>query len=246
MMGLDVKALRLAALAAVAIVLQAAAPAPGALEQAFRDRDQAMLDAIAPGDRAVWDKVMAADAAYVDENGEVIPRAEFLKRFLPLPKGATGQLKIVDYQVHFDGLTATVIHRDDERETYHGAPLRAGYLTTETWVKQGGDWKLVLAHTYVVAVDPPSIPVPAPALDGYVGRYRMNDLAYVVRRDGDHLVGGSEGAPGRPLLAEAPDLFFTPGQPRTRRIFRRDAAHHVIDMVDRREGEDLIWVRQPG
>jgi len=36
-----------------------------------------------------------------------------------------------------------VIHRDDEREDYHGIPLRAEYLMTETWIKERGQkWRL--------------------------------------------------------------------------------------------------------
>ena len=49
---------------------------PGYADQAsdpntnlLRAKDQALLDAIAPGDRKVWDDVLAANAVYVDENG---------------------------------------------------------------------------------------------------------------------------------------------------------------------------------
>jgi hypothetical protein len=42
---------------------------------------------------------------------------------------------------------------------------------------------------------------------------------------------------------ELRDLFFVPGQPRTRRIFTRDAAGRVDGFVDRREGEDVRWRR---
>jgi hypothetical protein len=45
------------------------------------------------------------------------------------------------------------------------------------------------------------------------------------------------------LAEEAPDVFFAPGKPRSRTLFRRDAQHRIIDFVDRREGEDLVFVR---
>ena len=37
----------------------------------LRAKDQALLDAIAPGNRKVWEDALATDAVYVDENGEI-------------------------------------------------------------------------------------------------------------------------------------------------------------------------------
>jgi hypothetical protein len=36
-------------------------------------------------------------------------------------------------------------------------------------------------------------------------------------------------------------VFFVAGQPRTRKIFQRDAAGKITGFVDRREGIDLVW-----
>ena len=84
--------------------------------------------------------------------------------------------------------------------------------------------------------------IPSTALDEYVGRYSAaKDLLYLVRRDGNHLVGGREGSALHALLAESPDVFFVAGQPRSRKIFTRDARHKVIAFADRREGEDLVF-----
>lgn len=58
----------------------------------LRAKDQALLDAIAPGDRKVWEDALATDAVYVDENGVVMDRAAFLKQLEPLPAGASGNL----------------------------------------------------------------------------------------------------------------------------------------------------------
>lgn len=52
----------------------------------------------------------------------------------------------------------------------------------------------------------------------------------------DPEAGGESGAKYPPELR---DLFFIPGQPRTRRVFTRDAAGRVDGFVDRREGEDV-------
>jgi ketosteroid isomerase-like protein len=230
-------------LALAAAALAAASTHPMADE--FRARDQALLDAIAPGRRADWEKALWSDAIYVDENGTVLNRAQFLKALVPLPKGASGHISIVDYQLQASGDVALVIHRDDEREDYHGIPLHADYLMTETWLRRGGQWRLALVHAYVVAEDPPAVAVPAARLDEYVGSYRAAaDLTFTIRRQGDGLIGTSQSGRSSPLLVESPDVMFIAGQPRMRRIFQRDGAGHVTGFMDRREGEDIYWKRE--
>src|SRR5215472_7407363 len=132
---------------------------------ALRATDQALLDAIATGDHPIWEKSLTPDAVYVDENGAIIARADFMKSLTPLPKGIGGTLKITDYSARFDGDTALVLHKDDERENYFGIQLHANYIMTETWLCRGGQWQLAMVHAYVVAKDPPAIQLTAAALD---------------------------------------------------------------------------------
>jgi hypothetical protein len=222
-------------------------PSPGeSLTQELRLRDQQLLDAIAPGDVKVWDAALAGDAVYVDENGEIIHRAEFLKQLRPLPAGVSGKITISAYSAQQSGEVATVIHTDDEEETYHGQHLTAQYLMTETWQLQSGVWKLLMVHAYSVLKEPKSITLPAADLDAYAGRYAAAaDLIYTIRRDGDHLVAEREGRPAIVPKAELRDVFFVSGQLRTRKIFERDKAGHITGFVDRREGTDLVWKRLP-
>jgi hypothetical protein len=230
----------------VIATLQSAAAEPdlATIQKRLRADDQALLDAIAPGDKAVWDRLLAKDAVYVDENGMILRREKFLAALKPLPPGSSGHIDIVQYEATLRGDVALVIHKDDERENYHGIALHADYLMTETWVKEGSEWRLALVHAYVVAKDPPVIKSSAKALEEYQGRYRAAaDLSYVIRREGDHLVGERQGLPPVILAQEATDVFFVAGQPRDRKIFRRDADNRIVDFVDRREGEDLVFVR---
>lgn len=97
---------------------------PSALAQLLRAKDQALRDAIAPGDRAPWDRALTADAVYVDENGMIMRRRECLQALQPLAPGASGRIAIVNYDLQQYGDMALVIHRDDERENYHGHALR--------------------------------------------------------------------------------------------------------------------------
>ena len=230
----------------LSLVLQASAAqaVPSKLAIELRAKDQALLDAVAPGDRATWERTLLPDAIYVDENGATMTRSELLKDFEPLPPGMSGQIRIVNYEVKELGDTALVIHRDEEHENYYGQQLVATYLTTGTWVRRNGEWKLAMIHVYVVNVDPPSITLPPAALDDYAGRYQAaSELAWVITREGDHLVGGREGRPAKPLLVEMRDLLFVPGAPRTRKVFQRDEQGRVTGFIDRREGEDIRWTR---
>lgn len=214
--------------------------------QEFRNRDQALIDAIAPGDAKAWDNALAADAVYVDENGEEINRADFLAQLKPLPPGTSGNIRISKYSVRVSGDVATVIHTDDEQENYHGQALTAQYLMTETWQRQAGTWKLLLVHAYAVLKEPKGASLPAAELDAYVGRYSGgSDLTYTIRREGDHLIGQREGRPESSLTVEVRDVFFVSGQLRTRKIFERDNSGQVTGLVDRREGTDLVWKRVP-
>jgi Domain of unknown function (DUF4440) len=231
-------------LAIAALQTAAVAPDVASIQKRLRADDQALLDAIAPGDRAVWERLLTKDAIYVDENGTILRRDQFLAELKPLPAGSSGHIDIVQYEATIHGDVALVIHKDDERENYHGIALHADYLMTETWLKEGAEWHLAIVHAYVVAKDPPAIKASVKALGEYEGRYRAAaDLGYVIRREGDHLVGDREGLPPVTLAQESADVFFVPGKPRDRKIFRRDASNNIVDFVDRREGEDLVFVR---
>ena len=237
------------------LALQAAAAlAPSSLANTLRARDQRLLDALAPADRAVWDQALAPDAVIVDENGMSFTRAEYLQSLQPLPANVSGHIDIVDYRLQLEGDTAIVVHRDDEFEDFHGHALKATYLMTETWVRRQregqsedqGDWQLALLHVSVIAADPPEVAVPPSRLDQYVGRYGAGaDLTWIVRRVGDHLTGGREGAATQPLKVESEDVLFVPGLPRERRIFQRTPDGKISGFIWRREGEDIFWKRLP-
>lgn len=226
--------------------LVAAAPKPIPLEATLRAKDQALLDAIAPGDRALWERTLADDAVYVDENGTIMDRADFLRALVPLPHGVTGSIAITHYQLRRHGDSAFVIHQDEEHESFHGQALLAHYLMTETWRLEHAQWKLASAHVYVVNDDPPAIQLPPAKLAEYVGRYQVApDLRYVVRLQGAMLMGGTKGGSLQPLLAEVADVFFFKGQPRKRLIFERDAHGKVVAFASRREGHDVKWAKMP-
>ena len=228
----------------LAFAFQISANTTDKTTELLRARDQALMDAFAPGDHKVWEQALAADAVYVDENGVIMDRAEFLKQLNPLPPGVSGNIKVTAFSAHISGDLATVVHTDDEQENYHGQMLTARYLTTETWHREAGEWKLVLAHVYAALKDPPAITLPVQELQQYAGRYVGGpDLVYLIQWDGKQLIGGRQGSPMKPLEVEVRDVLFTPGQPRTRKIFQHDANGKVTGFLDRRGGEDVVWRR---
>jgi len=232
----------LALLLAVTVVApQHTEDPPATVTRVLRAKDQALLDAVAPGNVKVWDEALAAGAVYVDENGVTMDRAAFLKQLTPLPAGASGTLVISSYQATTHDDVATVIHTDDETENYHGQTLKARYLTTETWQKSDNDWKLLQVHTYAVLQDPPAQKLKPKELDAYVGHYTAGDLAYVLHREGDRLIGQRNGGTPVTWNAELHDVFFIAGQPRIRKIFQRDANGKITGFVERRESWDLVW-----
>jgi hypothetical protein len=68
-------------------------------------------------------------------------------------------------------------------------------------------------------------------------------IVATLRCTGDSLLMQRPGRPDRVFLAESRDVFFEPGQPRTRRIFQYDAQGQVSGFVDRREARDVAWRR---
>src|SRR5258708_29552969 len=162
----------LLALVVIAALQSASVEDPAAVQKQLRADDQALLDAIAPGDRSVWERLLAKDAVYVDENGAVMHREQFLAALKPLPPGTSGHITIVEYEASIRDQVALLVHKDDERENYHGIPLRADYLMTETWIKEGGDWRLALVHVYFLPKDRPAIKITANRLAEYRNRYR--------------------------------------------------------------------------
>jgi len=211
--------LRSAALTAavgVLIALAAGARAPSDPAAEFRARDQALLDAIGTGNKTVWEKALSADAIYIDENGKIYSKPQLIAGMInPLPPHVSGHIDIASYRLQVTGDTALVVHKDDESETWHGHALKAQYIMSETWRRDGGAWKLAMVHVYVVPDDPPAVALPAARLDEYTGRYKAApELLDVIARDGPRLSLSYNGRAAKPLLVESPDMLFVPGEPR--------------------------------
>jgi len=226
-----------------ATAAHAADPSP--VESELRRDTQALLDAIAPGDVAVWDRLLDSRAIQVDEDDTVRTKPQILADLKPLGPGLTGNLQIDDFRVAFYDDVAVVTHEDKEYLDYHGQVLHSRFRMTDTWRKTPEGWRLLGEQVLAVPQDPPSVPFDTVAC-AYAGRYGLtDDIVATISCRGDMLAVERAGRPVRTFLAETPDVFFEPGFPRTRRIFQRDAGGHVTGFVDRREERDIAWKRLP-
>jgi len=204
---------------------------------------QALVDALAPGERAVWAHYADASLTYVTEDNEVKSRAQLLDDMKPLPAGSSGWIVVEEFRCTDFGSFAVTTYLMDEHETIEGHELHARYRGSDTWRTTPAGWRLVAAQVYAIPQDPPR-GAAAAVLTDYEGLYSLSPVTrQAIRREGDHLVAERPGRAPQRLLPESGDVFFTPGRPRTRRIFLRAADGHVSGFADRREGIDLVWTR---
>jgi ketosteroid isomerase-like protein len=235
-------------LSAILFGLAAVAPTGAADEAALaaqlRVRTQALVDAIAPGDKAVWDAATDPALIFVTENNEVLTKAQMLGQLTPLPKGLVGHINVIDYNLQRHGDSAVATYIDDERLDYHGQLIKTKFRVTDSWHQTPAGWRLASEMTNAVLNDPPAMQLPPAKLAEYAGRYELTpDIHYTIRLDGGRLLGLRDGGNEVELKAEVPDVFFVLGSPRSRKIFYRDASGHVTGFGDRREGQDIKWRR---
>lgn len=219
--------------------------ADAAVTAELRQNTQALLDAIAPGEVSVWERLLDDRMIQTDENDIVRGKAQILAELRPLPAGLIGHLKIADFRVARREKVAIVSHEDDEYLDYHGQIIRSRFRMTDTWVQGSEGWRLLGSQVLAVLQDPPAQILPASLLRQYAGNYRMAlEITGDFLVDADELIFRQPGRPDRHFRAEVKDVFFEPGKPRQRRIFTRNGRGEIIGFVDRREARDIVWKRE--
>jgi len=205
---------------------------------------QELFDALAPGNAAVWDRYLDDRFVHMDENGVVRNKAEFLKEVTPLPPGLVGRIEIDRFDVTFHGNTVIVAYEMQEYLEYFGQSLRTRFRSLDTWLWTADGWRLIGAHLAAVLKDPPAISLSPETLSEYEGDYSLTpEIKTTIRSQNGGLIAQRDGRTDVTYSAEIRDMFFAPGQPRSRRIFTRDANGKVDGFVDRREGEDIRWAK---
>jgi ketosteroid isomerase-like protein len=230
----------------IAVLLLAALPVSAqSVEAELKPIINEMLAAVAPGDTAPWKKYLDDRMVYVSEANEVQTKEQLLADFRPLPKGLDGTLQVGDdFKVEQHGNVAIVVMTANERLDYHGQILNSQYRMTDTWQKSPDGWRLLARQVLAVLFDPPAIALPHDTLCAYNGTYRLtDDISTKITCTDSGLQSERTGRKAVMQKPEAKDVFFEPGQPRSRRMFQRDAKGNITGFADRREGLDIVWTK---
>ncbi len=137
--------------------------------------EQSLMDAIAFGDTTLWSKYLDKDFFIVTEDGTRFIKKSFLESFQPLPKGFTGNIKIVQPKVIFHDNIAVIAYVADENEWVYGQHLHTTYGTLNTYYKNDTSWTMLASEIYEIPQLPPPIKAPAATLKQYCGKYQMNN-----------------------------------------------------------------------
>ena len=107
---------------------------PGITQDELVRRTQELVDAVAPGDQAPWNKHFAEDAMFFDERGEDMNKKELVAGITPLPEGYSGTIKVANAKSHIQRDVAILSYDLDETEIVYGQTQKARYHETDTWM----------------------------------------------------------------------------------------------------------------
>jgi ketosteroid isomerase-like protein len=210
----------------------------------IKRQSQEFSDASATGNAAAFQRLLDDHVTFINEGGETATKKDIVGSAGPLPKGIENHLVQTDFHVQLYGTVAVTSFTDVQTELAHGQTFHAKYRSTEVWLKEGADWRMISSQTIALADDPPSVVLSDKELGDYVGTYSGGpDFMFKIARNGSGLTGTLGSNPTVAMKAEVRDVLFTPGQPRLRRIFQRDAQGKITGFVSRREGHDLVFKR---
>lgn len=218
----------------------AAAGIPITQEELVR-RTQEMDDAIAHGDQTPWKKYIAEDVMYFDEKGRNMDKTALVKDITPFPKGYSGSIRVVNVQSRVAGDTAILSYDMEESETIFGQNLKGRYHQTDTWMRRGGEWRIVAAQVLRYYEDPAAGRADVKKFPGYVGTYELAPgVTMSVTAEGGHLYVQRGSQTRGELIPEAGDIFFRKGV-EGRILFRHSGDGKVDALISRRNNEDLVW-----
>jgi len=209
------------------------------LLQLIKGYEQQLADAVALGDTNVFKKYLHDSCIITTEDGSVISRAQLLSELRPLPAGYVGKIIIIEPKLARYGNTAVFSFIDDEYLELYNQKIHTQYKQTDTWMQVNGQWKKISMQLFEIPKNPPPITVDSNLLRRHEGNYALSsDLVCSVYVENGKLFVKKKNRPATELFAETENVFFRKGDGRVDVIFLQDR------MIERREGEDLVWKRQ--
>lgn len=204
-------------------------------------RTQQLYDALPSGDQAPWKTYYADDAMVYDEKGRSMDKQALVADVEPMPKGYSGEIKVVDTHATFAPGVAILAYKCDEIETIFGQELHAQYHSVDTWLYRNGAWQIVASQTMRYYHDPALGTSDERRWNDLTGTYELSEgnRRTVLREGNDLFTQRGTGAKTK-LLPESGDVFFRAGV-EGRILFHRDGAGKVDALYDRRNDEDVVW-----
>ncbi|MEP6850294.1 MAG: DUF4440 domain-containing protein [Acidobacteriota bacterium] len=216
----------------------------GATEKEIVTIIQKLMDAIAVGDRSVWEMYVADDVIYTDENWKVLTKKDLIDQLAPLPKGYSGSIKVSNVRSRINGNSAVIVWDCLEDETVFGQRLTPVYLVTDTYFRRNGQWQLVASETIVKPSPRQGVTVDPKIYAELAGEYQLAPGdTYTVRIESGKLFGRRGARAEQELLAADMNTYFVKDTLRGEKIFVKGVAGKVIKMIDRRENNDLVWTK---
>jgi ketosteroid isomerase-like protein len=141
-----------AALLAAALVSPLPAPAPPDAAREVETLEQELVAAIAKGDLATYDRIVADDYVAFEASGKTSPKAEILASYRSGARKYT-DLTIFDVQGRVFGDTAVVTAKTKgfRREGGRDVPNRVRYI--RVFAKRDGRWRAVAQMAAPIAAD---------------------------------------------------------------------------------------------
>jgi ketosteroid isomerase-like protein len=213
----------------------------------FQSTTQRLFDAVAAGDKRVWDEVLDQDCTITTEDGEVLQRGKFLADLRPLPPGFSGQIKVRGLTVRALGDVAVVHYWLDEVEMIFDQRLQTTYVETDTYRRQGTGWKAVAMQETVVPRDLEPIAVDRAGWPALLGDYRYSEHAtsrYRVFIRDNQLYGGRDAEHATQLIQLAPLVFYQQGSIHIL-VFVRGAAGAITEVRELHKYNEVRMKRVP-
>jgi hypothetical protein len=180
----------------------------------FQATTQKLFDAVALGDRSVWEEVLDESCTVTTEDGEVFGKRAYLEQLKPLPSGFEGHITVEHLTVQTLTGAAVVHYWLDETEDIFGQHLHTRYVDTDTYRRAGNSWRAVAMQVTVVPRDLEPIDTDQRLWPSLVGEYAYSERAasrYRVFQRQGALYGGRDVSSATRLIPLAPLVFFQQG-----------------------------------
>jgi hypothetical protein len=146
---------------------------------------QALYDAIPVGDKSVWEKYVADDCIYTDENWHILTKKDLVDSLSPLPKGYSGSIRMANVQARINGDAAVLSYRALEEEYVFGQKLSPTYLVTDTYFKRNGVWQMAASQVIVLPSERKAVALNPRSVKAITGQYELTPgVNYTIMLEG--------------------------------------------------------------